>query len=132
MPPEALEADNILVDVDGPRLFDMSYLLAADAYVGDASSQVYEFLVRPRPVFILDPGGSLAEQGEVQLPFLTTGTRIVNASELGEKLASIESEVGKYRAKQELLIADTFALSDKPASSRAAAAIAEAIGAADA
>ncbi|MCT2560242.1 hypothetical protein N0B51_14765, partial [Tsuneonella sp. YG55] len=54
VPAEALAAANILIDVDGLRLFDMSYMLAADAYIGDVSSQIYEFLARPRPAFFLD------------------------------------------------------------------------------
>ncbi|MDX3910494.1 MAG: hypothetical protein QHC67_11815 [Sphingobium sp.] len=43
----------ILVDLGSPRLCDMTYTQAADLYLGDVSSQLYEFLVRPRPaVFI--------------------------------------------------------------------------------
>jgi hypothetical protein len=44
----------ILVDLDSPRLIDMSYVLAADIYLGDMSSQLYEFLARPRPVAFLN------------------------------------------------------------------------------
>ncbi|MBC9175491.1 hypothetical protein [Pseudoroseomonas ludipueritiae] len=44
----------ILVDLDSPRLIDMSYVLAADIYLGDMSSQLYEFLARPRPVVFLN------------------------------------------------------------------------------
>ncbi len=32
----------------------MSYTLRADIYLGDASSQVYEFLVNPRPCLFLN------------------------------------------------------------------------------
>lgn len=49
----ALEGQ-ILVDLDSSRLIDMSYALAADIYLGDMSSQLYEFLVRPRPVAFLN------------------------------------------------------------------------------
>ncbi|MEO6091439.1 MAG: hypothetical protein ABIT04_02190, partial [Novosphingobium sp.] len=38
-------ADNILIDVDSAKLTDMTYTLAADAYIGDVSSQVYEFMI---------------------------------------------------------------------------------------
>lgn len=40
----------ILVDLGSPSLFDMRYTQAADLYLGDMSSQLYEFLSRPRPV----------------------------------------------------------------------------------
>ena len=39
-----------VVDLDSPRLIDMTYSLTADVYLGDLSSQLYEFLIRPRPV----------------------------------------------------------------------------------
>ena len=32
----------------------MTYLCAADIYLGDMSSQLYEFLVKPRPVVFLN------------------------------------------------------------------------------
>lgn len=44
----------IVVDLDSPALVDMTHILAADVYLGDVSSQVYEFLARPRPVAFLN------------------------------------------------------------------------------
>lgn len=127
IPAEAFDADNILLDVDGPRLFDMSYMLSADGYIGDASSQLYEFLVRPRPVFLLDPNGALSEQGQEELPFLKTGPVAGNVSELAFSLSNWKQVGNSFRDAQEALIAHTFAPSDIPASSRAAQAIADAI-----
>ncbi|MEZ5682324.1 MAG: hypothetical protein R3E14_13625 [Erythrobacter sp.] len=127
IPEEALTASNVLVDVDGPRLFDMSYMLGADGYVGDASSQLYEFLVRPRPVFLLDPNGALGSQGEEVLPYLRTGKRVENIAALASALPNWDANGREYRAVQEQLISHTFALSETPASERAANAIAAAI-----
>ena len=45
----ARSTDNVLVDPGSDRSVDMSYAAAADIYVGDVSSQVYEFLATPRP-----------------------------------------------------------------------------------
>ena len=128
IPKEALAAPNILIDIDGSRLFDMSYMLGADGYIGDASSQIYEFLVRPRPVFLLDPNGALGSQGEAALPFLRTGERLESTSGLVSALAQWEAIGERYHPDQTRLIAHTFALSDTPASERAANAIAAAIG----
>ncbi len=36
----------------------MDYTLGCDIYVGDVSSQVYEFLVRPRPCLFLNAHGA--------------------------------------------------------------------------
>ena len=43
----------LLVDTGSANSIDMSYTLAADIYLGDVSSQVYEFCTTPRPcVFV--------------------------------------------------------------------------------
>ena len=44
----------ILIDLGSDRLFDMSYTSGADIYLGDVSSQVYEFLATPRPCLFLN------------------------------------------------------------------------------
>lgn len=46
--------DRILVDLGSSRSVDMTYTLGADVYIGDVSSQVYEFLVRPRPCLFVN------------------------------------------------------------------------------
>jgi hypothetical protein len=48
------QPDRVIVDFGSPCLIDMTYTLAADCYVSDVSSQVYEFLVRPRPCVFID------------------------------------------------------------------------------
>ena len=53
----ALSDETILVDPSSPRLLDNSYTEAADIYVGDVSSQVVEFLARPRPCVFLNAHG---------------------------------------------------------------------------
>lgn len=44
-------------DTDGFAMVDGSYTAAADIYLGDTSSQVVEFLMRPRPCVFLDAHG---------------------------------------------------------------------------
>lgn len=44
----------IVVDLGSERSIDMTYTLAANLYIGDVSSQVYEFLVRPRPCLFVN------------------------------------------------------------------------------
>lgn len=50
-------ADRIIVDMGSPRCNDMTYTVAADLYIGDVSSQVYEFLIRPRPCLFVNAHG---------------------------------------------------------------------------
>ncbi len=45
---------NIHIDTGSGALSDMTYMLAADIYLGDVSSQVYEFLLEPRPCIFLN------------------------------------------------------------------------------
>ena len=46
--------DRILIDPGSSRSNDMTYTEGADIYIGDASSQVYEFIRRPRPCLFID------------------------------------------------------------------------------
>ncbi|WP_106638852.1 hypothetical protein [Allosphingosinicella vermicomposti] len=54
---ESRSTDTILIDLGSDRSVDMTYTEAADIYVGDISSQVYEFLARPRPCIFLNAHG---------------------------------------------------------------------------
>jgi hypothetical protein len=45
---------NVLIDRGSNRSIDMTYTERADVYIGDISSQVYEFLRRPRPCIFLN------------------------------------------------------------------------------
>ena len=127
VPGEALEAANILVDLDSPRLFDMSYTLGADAYIGDVSSQIYEFLARPRPAFFIDARQQrLAEDDEWHL-FWEAGPVVRSASELAALLPEFQSIGEQHAARQKDIFSYTIDLGDRPASERAADAIAQAI-----
>ncbi|OAJ67536.1 CDP-Glycerol:Poly(glycerophosphate) glycerophosphotransferase [Gluconobacter cerinus] len=47
-------SSQILIDTGSERCVDMTYTSAVDIYVGDVSSQVYEFLETPRPCVFLN------------------------------------------------------------------------------
>ena len=49
--------DDTICDIESFAAVDGSYTRAADIYLGDTSSQVLEFLQRPRPVVFLDAQG---------------------------------------------------------------------------
>lgn len=53
--------DRIVVDLGSRRSIDMSYTMGADLYIGDVSSQVYEFLIRPRPCLFINAHGAAWE-----------------------------------------------------------------------
>ena len=125
VPPEARGARNILIDTDGPRLFDMSYMLAADGYVGDFSSQIYEFLLRPRPAFFLDLRGGAASGEDARHVFRQAGPVLNSLSALTAALPCWREAGAEFRTAQQALFERTFSRTDQPADQRAAAAIAE-------
>jgi CDP-glycerol glycerophosphotransferase (TagB/SpsB family) len=56
IPRKYQECGHIHIDTGSRMSTDMSYTLAADLYLGDVSSQVYEFLIKPRPCVFANPG----------------------------------------------------------------------------
>lgn len=48
------EPGHVIIDLESDRLVDMSYVRMADIYLGDMSSQLYEFLAEPRPVAFIN------------------------------------------------------------------------------
>ena len=53
----SLASGRIIIDLGSPHLFDMHYTRAADLYLGDMSSQLYEFLSNPRPAAFINAHG---------------------------------------------------------------------------
>ncbi len=54
LPQKYFKLPNILIDKGSTASTDMTYILAADIYLGDVSSQIYEFLYKPRPCIFLN------------------------------------------------------------------------------
>jgi len=119
-------ARNILIDTDGPRLTDMSYTLAADAYIGDVSSQIYEFLLKPRAAFFIDRFSADRRSREGRYPAWAAGDVVPCAQALTALLPDHRARAAQYRERQRALFADTFSVDPAhPASLRAAQAIVE-------
>ena len=112
IPREAREAPNILIDVDGPKLFDMSYTLAADAYIGDMSSQVYEFLIKRRPVFFIDTHSSQYPDEEANRAFWQNGPVVHSVAELMDILPRWRDLGEEFKPVQDRLFRHT--IDDKP------------------
>jgi hypothetical protein len=54
LPKKYCSIPNIHIDKGSSASSDMTYMLAADIYLGDVSSQVYEFLLQPRPCIFVN------------------------------------------------------------------------------
>lgn len=128
VPAEALRADNIVVDTGSRALTTMEYMNQADIYLGDASSQIYEFLREPRPAIFFDSHGAKWKD-DPSFAHWQAGTVIRDVDALGPALASAAEEHDRrYRQVQEDLLRYTFDVSEQPSSVRAAEAIARVAG----
>ena len=80
------ELPHMLIDVGSTASIDMTYTRAADFYLGDVSSQVYEFLVEPRPCLFLN-AHQVDWQRDVNYLFWRCGAVIEDVSALDAALA---------------------------------------------
>lgn len=119
-----LRAPNIHIDLGSRASTDMTYTNLADIYLGDVSSQVYEFLLTPRPCLFLNAHG-VRHEGDPNYAHWRAGPVIDDVADLGAGLeAAIAQHDEVYRPIQEELFAYSFDLAAEPSSIRAAQVIA--------
>jgi CDP-glycerol glycerophosphotransferase (TagB/SpsB family) len=118
------ECPHILVDTGSAASIDMSHALAADIYLGDASSQIYEFLVKPRPCIFMNAQRH-AWRGNPDFAHWEAGPVIESVAELDTALASAVDQPARYSAIQRRMFAHTFDLNETPSSHRAAHALSQ-------
>ncbi|CAM3082103.1 Glycosyl transferase [Sphingomonas antarctica] len=127
--PERLESlPNILIDLGSQKSIDMTYTRAADVYLGDVSSQVYEFLARPRATIFLK-SHDVAWRDHPDYQFWHNGPVIDHVRDLEPLLDRWQAVAADYRATQQRLFAYTVDMTAEPASVRGARAIADYVGA---
>ncbi len=120
-----LRAPNIHIDLGSRASTTMAYTDRADIYLGDASSQVYEFLRRPRPCVFLNAHG-FPWQSDPNFAHWRAGPVIDDPAELGLALAKARrDQEGLYRPIQQAMFDYSFDLTDEPSSIRAGRALAK-------
>ena len=103
----ALAVDGkIIVDLGSDRLLDMSYAIGADIYLGDVSSQVYEFLAEPRPCVFIDTHG-VAWQGDPSYAFWNLGDVCAPGEVLGT-VTDASARHHRYIDSQRTAVAASF------------------------
>lgn len=127
LPKKFLNCSNILIDIGSAASLNMTYTLAADIYIGDASSQVYEFLVRPRPCIFMN-SHQASWRGDPNYMFWNFGPVIDDVNDLDKCLRNSQQDHARYKPVQEEKVKSTFDQQETPASARAAAAIASFLG----
>ena len=120
-------AANILIDRGSTRSIDMSYTQAASVYIGDGSSQVYEFLMRPRPCIFVN-AHRVDWRGNEQYAHFGLGQVIDDPAQLPAALARAEALQSHYEPLQQRAMEASIDSGPVPPSKRQADAILEFAG----
>ncbi len=120
-------APNVLIDRGSVRSIDMSYTEAASVYIGDISSQVYEFVRRPRPCIFLNLD-RVEWRTNDNYAHWHMGQVIEEIADLAPALARGDAVQPRYADIQRQLTARSIDPSSLAASERQARAILDFIG----
>lgn len=112
----------ILIDLQSDRLFDMSYTSGADIYLGDVSSQVYEFLGNPRPYLFLN-AHRVDWAGDPDYLFWTLGDVLDDLTQLPDALDKAPARHALYSAAQRERLTESIGGDPAGAARRGADAI---------
>ncbi len=107
IPQKYFEAANIRIDLGGKHSVNMDYTLAADIYLGDVSSQIYEFLYRLRPAVFINTHKK-DWQNDPHYAHWQTGKVIDDLENLNRLLQTASQWHKDYTDKQKELMAYTF------------------------
>jgi len=116
------KARNILMDRGSVRSIDMTYTQAASVYIGDASSQVYEFIRTPRPCIFLNLDG-VDWRANPNYAHWHLGQVIESVDGLAAALARAREVQPQFEEAQRAMSAASIEQSTVPASERQAQAI---------
>lgn len=116
------QSPEVLVDTGSNAMLDMTYTSQAALYIGDVSSQVYEFLAIPRPCIFLNPH-KLPWRDDPYFLHWTLGEVVDDPADIMPAVARAEERHAFYRPVQEKLFRETFGEPLLGASQRAADAI---------
>lgn len=117
------QSENIHIDLESGALIDMTYTKMADIYLGDVSSQVYEFVgLKKRPCLFLN-AHNVEWKNNSAFRMWEMGDVIENLNFLEIILKKSQESFLAYSSIQSKLIEDTFSIADQSAGQRGAIAI---------
>lgn len=115
---------HIHVDLGSAASVDMTYTSMASVYLGDVSSQIYEFVVRPRPCLFLNAHGA-QWQGNSSYRHWQYGPVHDGCEDIVSKVAQAVTSHHAYALAQRRGVAETFDCDGRSASERAGRAVAD-------
>ncbi len=119
----ARSTGNVLVDPGSDRSVDLSYAPITDIYVGDVSSQVYEFLATPRPCVFLN-AHRIDWRDDPSFAHWHLGDVVDDPADLMAAIRAAPARHALYRERQARMAAETLGDTSPGAAARAADAIA--------
>ncbi|MCB0457873.1 MAG: hypothetical protein R2776_03545 [Flavobacteriaceae bacterium] len=125
IPEKYFKANHIFIDLGSEESVEMTYLKAASLFLGEVSSQVYEFIINPRPCIFINVQ-KVAFKDDANFRFWKLGQVIEEVNELNDALQNAFSGFEKYKPIHEKITAENFYQEkNTTASQRAAIAINE-------
>lgn len=115
-------APNVSMDMGSVRSIDMTYTNEASVYIGDVSSQVYEFLRQPRPCIFLN-FDKVAWQEDESYAHWNLGQVIEHPQDLAAALERANDLQSSFEGAQIAASLRSIDPSPEPASERQARAI---------
>jgi len=109
---------NIIIDFGSVNSVNMAYTMIADVYLGDSSSQVYEFLLKKSKPCVFLNAHSINWKDDKHYQNWHLGKVIENMDNLKEILDTRNTWQKEFEQKQRKAIDYTFDLSDEISSSK--------------
>jgi hypothetical protein len=113
---------NVRIDLGSMASADMTYTEAADLYLGDVSSQVAEFVTRPRPCIFLN-AHHVEWREDPSYRFWELGPVIEDVARLESEINDALASHGAYRDPQLAYVEETFGPAAEPTAPKGADAI---------
>ena len=107
IPEHLFAADNIHIDLGSEASANMTYTRAADIYLGDVSSQVYEFIIEPRPCIFIN-SYDFEYKNDFSFRFWKCGPVINKIEDLMNSLEKVQKDFNNYKKVQERISAENF------------------------
>lgn len=107
IPSKYFEAKHFYIDLGSEESVDMTYTRSADIFLGEVSSQVFEFILNPRPCIFINHD-KVDYQDDGNFRFWKCGRVIETIDELQVALGSSNADFEKYRPIQEQMNKENF------------------------
>lgn len=111
---------HIHIDTGSTRSADMTYTRAADIYLGDVSSQIYEWIYKPRPCIFINSHNA-SWQGNPNYAHWALGEVINSVAELPGALERAQASFPAFSQLQADAFRETFHMTGAPSPSKRAA-----------